>query len=123
MSRRDPYVAIHHMLDNAQGALELHTERSRRDDWEADPLLPEIIDDALVRRMEVIGEAARRVPQAFRACYPDIDWPRIVGLRNRLIHEYDRVNLRLLRQIIVNELPPLIAHLERMLADRDKFEN
>ena len=120
MSRRDPYVAIHHMLDNARGALEAFHERSRRDDWEDDPVLAGIIDDALVRRMEIIGEAARRVPQALRACYPAIDWPRIVGLRNRLIHEYDRVNLRLLRLIIQNELPPLIAQLERMLADRDK---
>ncbi|MXY45751.1 MAG: DUF86 domain-containing protein [Chloroflexi bacterium] len=44
---------------------------------------------------------------------------RIVGLRNRLIHEYNRVDLPLLRMIIQNELPPLISHSERMLVDRD----
>ena len=85
----------------------------------ADPLLPGIIDDALMRRMEVIGEAARRVPEELRSRYPSIDWPRIVGLRNRLIHEYDTVDLPLLRRIVINELPPLIAQLERILADRD----
>ena len=79
----------------------------------------EALNAALIRYMEVIGEAARRVPQGLRACYSAIDWPRIVGLRNRLIHEYDRVNLRLLRLIIQNELPPLIAQLERILEDRD----
>lgn len=62
------------------------------------------------------------MPQAFRACYPAIDWPRIVGLRNRLIHEYDRVNLRLLRLIIQNELPPLIAQLEQILEEREAGE-
>ena len=119
MSRRDLYVYIHHMLDNARDALELFDERSRRGDWDADPMLSQALNNALIRHMEVIGEAARRVPQAFRACYPDVDWPRIVGLRNRLIHEYDRVSLPLLQLIIQNELPPLIAQLERMLEERD----
>lgn len=119
MSRRDLYVYIHHMLDNARDALELFDERSRRGDWVSDPMLSQALNNALIRHMEVIGEAARRVPQAFRACYPDVDWPRIVGLRNRLIHEYDRVNLPLLQLIIQNELPPLIAQLERMLEERD----
>ena len=118
MSRRDIYVYIHHMLDNARDALSLFDERSRRGEWDADPMLRQALNDALIRRMEVIGEAARRVPQSFRACYLDIDWPRIVGLRNRLIHEYDRVNLPLLRLIIPNDLPPLITHLERILQDR-----
>ena len=120
MSRRDPYVPILHMLDNARDARDLYAERSRRGDWDADPMLREALNAALIRYMEVIGEAARRVPQGLRACYPDIDWPRVVGLRNRLIHEYDRVSLRLLQQIIQSELPPLIAQLERMLADRDR---
>lgn len=119
MSRRDPYVAIHHMLDNARDASALYAERTLRGDWDADPMLREALNAALIRYMEVIGEAARRVPQGLRACHPEIDWPRIVGLRNRLIHEYDNVNLRLLGQIIREELPPLIAQLERMLADRD----
>lgn len=119
MSRRDPYVAVHHMLDNARDARDLYAERSRRGDWDADPMLNQALNNALIRHMEVIGEAARRVPQGLRACYPAIDWPRIVGLRNRLIHEYDSVSLRLLRRIIQNELPPLIAQLERMLDDRD----
>ncbi len=120
MSRRDPYVPIMHMLDNARDAMNLYAERSRRGDWDADPIPREALNAALIRYMEIIGEAARRVPQGLRACYSDIDWPRIVGLRNRLIHEYDTVNLRLLSLIIRNELPPLIGQLERILDDRDK---
>lgn len=120
MSRRDPYVPILHMLDNARDARHLYAERSRRGDWDADPMLREALNAALIRYMEIIGEAARRVHQGLRACYPDIDWPQVVGFRNRLIHEYDRVSLRLLQQIIQNELPPLIARLERILGDRDK---
>ena len=75
MSRRDPYVAIHHMLDNARNALELFEGRARRDDWDADHIISQALDNALIRYMEVISEAARRVPQGMRACYPAIDWP------------------------------------------------
>ncbi len=120
MSRRDPYVPIHHMLDNARNALELFDERSRRDDWKSDKMLNRAVNNALIRHMEVIGEAARRVPEELRSRYPGIAWQRVVGLRNRLIHEYDAIDLPLLRSIIQNELPPLIAQLERILADRDK---
>ena len=118
MSRRDPYVPILHMLDNARDALELFEERSRRSDWDADPTLHQALNNAMIRHMEVIGEAARRVPQGLRACYPTIDWPQIVGLRNRLIHEYDTIDLGQLSDIITLELPPLIAQLEQVLADR-----
>ncbi len=117
MSRRDPYVSVRHMLDSARSALALFEERSRRGEWEADRVLNSALDDALVRRMEVIGEAARRVPDELRVRYPGIDWSRIVALRNVLIHEYDSVNLRLLREIIQNELPPLIEQLEGILGD------
>ena len=117
MSRNNSYVSIQHMLDSARDALELFEERSRRGDLDTDEMMRGIVNDALVRRMEVVGEAARRVPEDFRSRHPEIAWLRIIGLCNRLIHEYDRVDLDTLQNIIQNELPPLVGQLEAILED------
>lgn len=70
---------------------------------------------ALVRLLGVVGEAAGRVASEERAAPPDIPWPEIVGLRNRLIHGYDSVDFDILWEIVSNDLPPLIAVLEKAL--------
>jgi uncharacterized protein with HEPN domain len=71
---------------------------------------------ALVRLLEIVGEAAGRIPADERTVYPDIPWLEIVGLRNRLIHGYDFVDFDILWQIISHDLPLLISALERILA-------
>ncbi|MGH9435458.1 MAG: HepT-like ribonuclease domain-containing protein [Terriglobia bacterium] len=68
---------------------------------------------ALVRLLEIIGEAANRVPEEERTRIPEIPWPQIVSLRNRLIHRYDEVDFDILWQIISRDLPQLIVALER----------
>jgi uncharacterized protein with HEPN domain len=70
---------------------------------------------ALVRLLEIVGEAAGRVPSDERVLHPDIPWPEIVGLRNRLIHGYDSVDFDILWQIVTQDLPPLITALEEAL--------
>jgi|SRR5579859_4257171 len=70
---------------------------------------------ALVRLLEVVGEAASRTPTDERTQYPDIPWTQIVGLRNRLIHGYDSVDFDILWQIVTHDLPPLIAALEQIV--------
>ena len=72
---------------------------------------------ALVRLVEVIGEAASRVPEAVRARYPDVPWRQTVGMRNRLIHAYDAVNFDILWAIIREDLPPLTEQLEAILEE------
>jgi len=63
----------------------------------------------------MVGEAASRIPKEERQKYPDIDWPQIVRLRNRLIHGYDFVDFDLLWQITNDDLPPFIDQLEKIL--------
>ena len=70
---------------------------------------------ALVRLLEVVGEAAGRVSPATCSLYPDIAWSKVVGLRNRLIHGYDDVDFDVLWAILRDDLEPLIAELERIL--------
>lgn len=82
----------------------------KRADLDQDRLL----NLALVRLLEIIGEAANRVPEEQRAYLPQIPWPQIVSLRNRLIHGYDEVDFDILWQIVVHDLPPLIEALESL---------
>ena len=70
---------------------------------------------ALVRLLEIVGEAANRVPIDQRTRFPQVPWLLIVGLRNRLIHGYDEVDFDVLWQIVSNDLAALIKVLEAAL--------
>ncbi len=72
---------------------------------------------ALVRLLEIIGEAANRVPEDQRARIPNVPWPQIVSLRNRLIHGDDEVDFDILWQIVTHDLPKLIKALKTPLAN------
>ena len=69
--------------------------------------------DAVVRRLAVIGEAVKGLPEPFRARYPEVPWRSIAGARDVLVHEYFRVEPSLVRDILDNELAPLAAALRR----------
>ena len=74
----------------------------------------EVLQLALVRLIEMIGEAASRVTKATCSAHPEIPWPQIVGMRNRLVHGYYKINLDLLWQTLQQDLNPLIEQLERV---------
>lgn len=78
-----------------------------RSDLEVDRTL-ELV---LTRLVEIVGEAASRVTLEDRAERPEIPWRGIIGMRNRLIHGYDAVDLDVLWQVVSEDLPPLIARL------------
>jgi uncharacterized protein with HEPN domain len=67
--------------------------------------------DATVRNIEIIGEAANRLPEAFRDRYPAVEWNRIRGMRNRIAHAYFGIDLALVWIIITKNLPELRARL------------
>ncbi len=71
--------------------------------------------DAVYRRLEIIGEAARRVPQELRNEHPDIPWRRMIALRNVLAHEYDHVLCTVIWDTITIALPPLKVQLMGIL--------
>ena len=72
---------------------------------------------ALRKLVEVVGEAANRVSPATRQRHPEIPWPQIIGVRNRLVHGYDVVNLAILQDIVRNDLPALIERLASILGE------
>ncbi|MFZ0889667.1 MAG: DUF86 domain-containing protein [Candidatus Binataceae bacterium] len=111
MPHHESLVRLRHMLDHAREAVAMVSGKTRGD-LDTDRKL----NLALVRLLEIVGEAANRTPADERSQYPQIPWGQIVALRNRLIHGYDSVDFDILWQIVNHDLPPLIAVLERIIA-------
>lgn len=112
MPRRNKTVALRHMLDHAREALELARGRTR-----ADLDRDRTLNLALTRLLEIVGEAAARVPAETCARYPEIPWREVLGIRNRLTHGYDEVDTDILWNIITRDLQPLIGSLMRITGD------
>ncbi len=118
MTRHDDSTRLRHMLDHAIEASQMAEGRSRSD-LDQDRQL----NLALVRLMEIVGEAAGRVSQQTFENHPGIPWPDIVSLRNRLIHGYDEVDFDILWDIISLDLPPLINQLQQILGPSDTVDD
>jgi len=110
LSKHDDEVRLRHMLDHANEAVELVRGRSD-EDLSAD----RVLQLALVRLVEIVGEAGSRVSKEIQDRNPQIPWAQIVSMRNRLIHGYDFLDLDILRQTIAEDLPALIAELKRLV--------
>ena len=64
--------------------------------------------DSVIRRIEIIGEAARRISPEIRTAYPDIPWTEMIGMRNLMIHDYDDIDLEIVWSTVQRDLPRLI---------------
>lgn len=73
--------------------------------------------DSVVRNLEIIGEAANRIPESFTAQHPEIEWRRIVGLRNRIVHDYFGLDLEIIWEILQKELSFLKAKISAIPVD------
>lgn len=110
MTLRDDKLSLRHMLDAASEASALIQGKSKTclDD-------ERVLFLALVRLMEIIGEAANRVTVETQNKTPSIRWKEIISLRNRLIHGYDNVDKDILWQILEFDIPELISELQKEL--------
>jgi uncharacterized protein with HEPN domain len=100
MSKRDPEIALRQILSHAREAVDICQGRTRSD-LDMDRLL----NLALTRLIEIIGEAANRVPDSIQVKYPNFPWLQMIGARNRLIHGYDSVDFDILWTIVTSDLP------------------
>jgi uncharacterized protein with HEPN domain len=110
MSKHDADITIRQILIHAREAVTISEGRSRGD-LDQDRLL----NLALTRLIEIIGEAANRVPEEIQSQYPELPWLQMIAARNRLIHGYDNIDFDILWAIIKNDLPTLIIQLENIL--------
>ncbi|MBI2428925.1 MAG: DUF86 domain-containing protein [Ignavibacteriales bacterium] len=68
--------------------------------------------DAIIRRLEIIGEAVKKIPTDVRQQYPTIPWKEISGMRDIVVHEYFEVSLEIVWRTVVNELPKIRTQIE-----------
>ena len=101
---------LRHILESARRALS-YVEGASLDDF----LATHIMQDAVLHRLSVIGEAAKWVTEETRGEMPDIDWRRMVGMRNFVVHEYWATDLNITWETVQTKLPPLVTRLEAYL--------
>jgi uncharacterized protein with HEPN domain len=99
---------------NAEDEIRLRDtlDAARRSDLERDDFL---IGFAVVRALEIVGEVASQITTETRAELPDLAWREIIGMRNRIIHAYNRVNYDVVWDTVKIDIPVLIAQLEALL--------
>lgn len=111
MSERTPHLLLEDILDAAQRIVEYTAGMTFEEFAEDNKTV-----DAVIRNIEVIGEATHLLPYEFKLKYSEIDWIRIRGFRNRIVHDYFGVDLEIVWQITTDYLPGLITGLSDILS-------
>jgi uncharacterized protein with HEPN domain len=98
------------MLENASKALRYRDEDGAG--WRNEDMRV----DAILRRIGVVGEAAARIPVADRTQFPSIEWREIIGMRQHVVHGYDKIDLDILDGVLSSDLPKLVRQPEELLS-------
>jgi uncharacterized protein with HEPN domain len=108
--KRDDTVYLRHILDAIE-LIEGYTKGMSENEF----LSASMAHDAVVRQIEIIGEAARNVSDTFREKHAKIPWGKIIGIRNKIIHEYFNVNYAIVWDTITDDLPVLKKSIKNIL--------
>ena len=114
MSRRSADFLLEDIWE-AIGRIEQYTLSMTQDVFEKD----EKSRDAVTRNLEVIGEAANRLPEEVKLSNPSVKWHKIVGLRHRIVHDYFDIDIKIIWQILQHELPEFKLKLKKI---RDRLQ-
>lgn len=109
MSKREPYLLIEDIIDSANKILD-YTHSLSFEEFTKDSKTI----DAVIRNFEIIGEAATRLPENFKDKYKNIDWHRIRGFRNRIVHDYFGIDYSIVWEIKESFLPNLITLMKSL---------
>lgn len=108
MSKHNDLLYLGHMVEYGRRA---HDEVSRvsREEFDANGTL----QLPVTHLIQIVGEAARKVSLATREAHPEIDWSRVTGMRHKIVHDYIEIDVGVVWDTATNDLPPLIAALEK----------
>ena len=112
MSKKDYTIYLRHIVD-CMDSIQSYAGEMSKEDFRADKM----VQDAVIRNLEIIGEAAKQIPEDIRRKYPGIEWKKMAGLRDVLIHNYMGVDLDDIQKIVSARLPRLRAALKAILRD------
>jgi uncharacterized protein with HEPN domain len=110
MSKRQPQLLLEDILESAEKIL-TYTQSLTYEEFTADSKTI----DAVVRNFEIIGEAANRLPDEFKDAIEQVDWHKIRGLRNRIVHNYFGIDYSIIWSVKENYLSVLIAEVKELL--------
>ena len=107
---KDSLVFIRHIFDNIKD-IEKFSRGLNEEDFKKDVL----IQKAIIRSIEVIGEAAKNIPPSFKDKYPNISWKDMIGTRDKLIHHYFGVDLNAVWKVVKEDIPELKIQIKELL--------
>jgi uncharacterized protein with HEPN domain len=110
MSKREPLLLIEDIIESGNKIID-YTNNLSFEEFTKDSKTI----DAVIRNFEIIGEAANRLPENFKDNYSQIDWHRIRGFRNRIVHDYFGIDYAIVWEIKNSFLPTLIINLKKLL--------
>lgn len=113
MSGKDPLIFIEHMLENIQDIRSFTKYVSKTEFSNNKEKI-----NAVVRSLEIMGEAAKNLPINFKEKYSNVPWKKIIGTRDVIIHHYFGVNLEVIWEIVKNDLPKLKEQMLRIKKDQ-----
>lgn len=108
--KKDPKVFINHIVESIQ-LIEEYSRDISADEFQSN----RFIQDAIIRRLEIIGEAVKNLPATFKHNHSEIPWKQMAGMRDILIHEYFDIDLSLTWTVVYRELPAVKQKLQEIL--------
>lgn len=100
--KKDPAIFLAHILDSIE-LIERYSKKLNKVKF----LKNQSLQDAIIRRLEIIGEAVKNLSGSFKARYSEIPWKQMAGMRDILIHQYSSVDLLLTWKVVKEHLPPI----------------
>ncbi len=108
--KKDPVIYLEHIFEAMEAILRFTKDISEEGFYKND-----LVQSAVIRKFQIIGEAAKRIPADLREASPDIPWKQMTGFRDVLIHNYDDLNLETIWVTITSYLPTAIGHIEILI--------
>lgn len=108
--KKDPKIFLSHILESIE-AIEKHVKKMSKEKFSKNIT----IQDAVIRRIEIIGEAVKNLPQDYKRRHTEIEWREITGMRDKLIHEYFGVNIGVVWHTVKTDIPQLKKQIAELL--------